>query len=136
MGKAKIGALGGGSFGRPGRSDFDASVREGSGRIFVYLQPGLSAQLDSFAVMALGALCGVGESAKTTSASAAIALASVTSAGALMPERSGEPDKLLVMVLMVIGVPPFSMGGRNYGHELATHTLRLSLEVNFSFCLL
>jgi hypothetical protein len=37
---------------------------------------------------------------------------------------------------MVIGVPPFSMGGCNYGHELATHTLRLSLEVNFSFCLL
>jgi hypothetical protein len=28
------------------------------------------------------------------------------------------------------------MVGRNYGHELATHTLRLSLEVNFSFCLL
>src|ERR671911_2402371 len=51
-------ALGGGSFGRPGRLEFDARIREGSGRIFVYLQPGLSAQLDSFAVMALGALGG------------------------------------------------------------------------------
>src|ERR671911_42162 len=47
-----------GSFGSPGRLDFDACIREGSGRIFVYLQPGLSAQLDSIAVMALGALCG------------------------------------------------------------------------------
>jgi hypothetical protein len=40
------------------------------------------------------------------------------------------------MVFMVMDVPPFSMVGRNYGHELATHALRLSLEVNFSFCLL
>src|SRR5918993_6096482 len=51
-------ALGGGSFGRPGRLDFDARIREGSSRAFVYLQPGLSAQLDSIAVMALGALGG------------------------------------------------------------------------------
>ena len=48
------------------------------------------------------------ESARMTSASAAIALASVTSAGALMPERPGEPNNtLLVMVLMMMGVPPF-----------------------------
>ena len=53
-----VGALGGGSFGRPCRLDFDARIREGSGRIFVYLQPGLSAQGDSIAVMSLGALCG------------------------------------------------------------------------------
>src|SRR5918995_6183614 len=44
--------------GHPGRLDFDASIREGSGRIFVYLKPGLSAQLVSITIMALGALCG------------------------------------------------------------------------------
>jgi hypothetical protein len=33
-----------------------------------------------------------------------------------MPERPGEPNKLLVMVLMVMGVPPFSMVGRHDGH--------------------
>ena len=37
-----------------------------------------------------------------------------------MPERSGEPNKLLVMVFMVIGVPPFSMVGR---YETATNLL-------------
>jgi hypothetical protein len=74
----------------------------------------------------------VAESAKTTSASAAKALASVTSAAALMPERSGEPNKLLVMVLMVIGVPPLSMVGRHAGHDLAAHILGVSLEVNLS----
>ena len=47
-----------------------------------------------------------------------------------MPERPGEPNRLLVMVLMVMGVPPFSMVGRHGGHELAAHTLRISLEVN------
>jgi hypothetical protein len=36
------------------------------------------------------------------------------------------------MVLMVMGVPPFSMVGRNDGHELAAHILRVSLEVNLS----
>jgi hypothetical protein len=36
--------------------DFDARIREGSSRIFVYLQPGLSTQRGSIAVMALGAL--------------------------------------------------------------------------------
>src|ERR671913_917587 len=54
-------ALGGGSFGRPDRLDFDARIREGSSRVFVYLQPGLSAQLDGIVVMpvmALGALGG------------------------------------------------------------------------------
>jgi hypothetical protein len=34
------------------------------------------------------------------------------------------------MVLMVIGVPPFSMVGRHAGHDLAAHILRVSLEVN------
>ena len=71
----------------------------------------------------------VAESARTTSAK--IALANVTNAGALMPERSGEPNKLLVMVFMVMGVPPLSMVGR---HETATSLLliplRVSLEVN------
>jgi hypothetical protein len=57
-----------------------------------------------------------------TSASAAIALASVTSAGVLMPERSGEPNKLLVMVLMMMGLPPFSMVGRHETAKLAAHT--------------
>jgi Trk-type K+ transport system membrane component len=67
------------------------------------------------------ALCAVvGESARTTSAT--IALANVTSAGALMPEQSGEPNKVLVMVFMVIGVPPFSMVGRHDGHKLAAQT--------------
>ena len=47
-----------GSLGSPGRLDFDACIREGSGRVFVYLKPGLSAQRDSIAVMALGALGG------------------------------------------------------------------------------
>src|SRR5215207_3699927 len=43
----------------PGRLDFDARIREGSSRVFVYLQPGLSAaQRDSIAVMPLGALGG------------------------------------------------------------------------------
>jgi hypothetical protein len=36
------------------------------------------------------------------------------------------------MVLMVIGVPPFSMIGRHDGHDLAAHILRVSLEVNLS----
>src|SRR5215208_4507306 len=47
-----------GSDGRPGRLDFDARIRKGSGRAFVELQPGLSAQGDSIAVMPLGALGG------------------------------------------------------------------------------
>src|SRR5215216_3087879 len=44
----------------------------------------------------------VGESASTTSASAAKALASVTSVGALMLERPVGANKLLVMVLMMM----------------------------------
>src|SRR5215217_6888990 len=67
----------------------------------------------------------VAESASTTSAT--IALANVTSAAALMPERSGEPKKLLVMVFMVMGVPPFSMVGRHETAALATHILGDSL---------
>src|SRR5215203_7560364 len=52
-------ALGGGSDSRPGRLDFDARIREGRSRAFVYLQPGLSAARYGLAVMALGALgCG------------------------------------------------------------------------------
>ena len=51
-------ALGDGSFCRPGRLDFDARIREGSSRIFVYLQPGLSTQRDSIAIMALGTFGG------------------------------------------------------------------------------
>jgi hypothetical protein len=47
-----------------------------------------------------------------------------------MPERSGEPNRLLVMVLMVMGVPPCSLAGRHETATLATHTLRVSLEVN------
>ena len=46
-----------------------------------------------------------------------------------MPERPGEPNKLLVMVLMVIGVPPFSMIGRHDGHACCSY-LRVLLEVN------
>jgi hypothetical protein len=38
-----------------------------------------------------------------------------------MPERSGEPNKLLVMVLMVMGVPPFSMVGRHDGHACCSY---------------
>src|SRR5688500_16703980 len=57
-GEGEVRALIRGSLGRPGRLDFDASIREGSGRIFVYPKPGLSAQLVSIAVMLLGALCG------------------------------------------------------------------------------
>jgi hypothetical protein len=60
----------------------------------------------------------VAESARTTSAT--IALANVTSAAALMPERPGEPNRLLVKVLIVMGVPPLSMVGR---HETATNLL-------------
>src|SRR5215218_2231878 len=73
----------------------------------------------------------VGQSANTTSASAAIALVSVTSsAGALVPERpAGEPNSLLVMVLMVMGVPPSSMVGRHDGHACCSY-LRVSLGVN------
>src|ERR671910_2036718 len=56
--EGEVRALGGGSYGRTGRLDFDARIREGSSRVFVYLKPGLSAQLESIAVMALGALCG------------------------------------------------------------------------------
>ena len=74
------------------------------------------------------ALCAVvAESARTTSA--AIALASVTSAGALLAERPGEPNSLLVMVLMVMGVPPSSMVGRHDGHACCSY-LRVSLGVN------
>ena len=47
-----------------------------------------------------------------------------------MPERPGEPNKLLVMVFMMMGVPPCSMVGRHETATLATHTLRVSLEVN------
>ena len=61
--------------------------------------------------------------------SAAIALASVTSAAALRPERPAGPNTLLVMVLMVMGVPPFSMVSRHGGHACCSY-LRLSLEVN------
>ena len=39
-----------------------------------------------------------------------------------MPERPGEPNRLLVMVLMVMGVPPFSMVGRHETATLAAHT--------------
>jgi hypothetical protein len=46
-----------------------------------------------------------------------------------MPERSGEPDKLLVMVLMMMGVSPFSMGGRDDGHFCCSY-LWVSLDVN------
>src|ERR671911_2439243 len=57
-GEGEVRARGGGSDGRPGRLYFDARIREGISRVFVYLQPGLSAQLVSIAVMALGALGG------------------------------------------------------------------------------
>src|SRR5215211_7874847 len=70
-------------------------------------------------------LCAVvAESASTTSAT--IALANVTSAGALMPERPGKPNRLLVMVLIVMGVPPLSMVGR---HETATNMLLLAAGI-------
>jgi len=49
-----------------------------------------------------------------------------------MLERPGGANKLLVMVLMVMGVPPFSMVGRHAGHDLAAHIWRVSLEVNLS----
>ena len=63
----------------------------------------------------------VAESARTTSA----AIASVTSAGALMPERPGEPNALLVMVLMVMrGLP---IVGRHGGHACCS-CLRVSLK--------
>jgi hypothetical protein len=52
---------------------------------------------------------GVADSARATSVSAS-ALASVTSAAALMPARPGEPSALLVMVLMVV-CPSFFDGG-------------------------
>jgi len=45
-----------------------------------------------------------------------------------MPERPGEPNKLLVMVLMVIGVPPLPMVGRHDGHACCSY-LGVSLEV-------
>jgi hypothetical protein len=35
-----------------------------------------------------------------------------------------------------MGVPPSSMVGRHETATFATHTLRVSLEVNLSFCLL
>src|SRR5215212_2838954 len=54
--EGEVWALGGGSFCRTDRLDFDACIREGSSRVFVYLKPGLSAQRASVAVMALGAL--------------------------------------------------------------------------------
>jgi len=34
------------------------------------------------------------------------------------------------MVLMMMGVPPFSMGGRHETATIATQTLRVSLEGN------
>jgi hypothetical protein len=46
-----------------------------------------------------------------------------------MPERPEEPNTLLVIVLMMMGVPPFSMSGRNNGHVCCSY-LRVSLEVN------
>jgi hypothetical protein len=42
-----------------------------------------------------------------------------------MPERPGEPNTLLVMVLMMMGLPPSSMVGRHETATLATHTLRV-----------
>src|SRR5215203_859603 len=56
--EGEVWTLGGGPFGRTGRLDFDARIREGSSRIFVYLKPGLSAQRASVGVMLLGALGG------------------------------------------------------------------------------
>jgi hypothetical protein len=47
-----------------------------------------------------------------------------------MPERPREPNKLLVMVLMMMGVPPSSMVGRHETATLAAHILPVSLEVN------
>src|SRR5215204_1634376 len=108
-GEGEVGALGGGSFGRPGRLDFDAGIREGRSRAFVYLQPGLSAQRYGLAVMALGALgCGWRErqddecQRREGARERHQPLASVTSAGVLMVERPWEPNELLVMVLMVM----------------------------------
>ena len=43
-----------------------------------------------------------------------------------MPERPGEPNMLLVMVLIVMGVPPLSMVGR---HETATNMLLLAAGI-------
>ena len=43
-----------------------------------------------------------------------------------MPVRPGEPNTLLVMVLMVMGVPPLSMVGR---HETATNLLLLAAGI-------
>ena len=42
-----------------------------------------------------------------------------------MPELAGEPNELLVMVLMVMGVPPFPMVGRQDGQEHAAVSLRV-----------
>ena len=42
-----------------------------------------------------------------------------------MAERPGEPNRLLVMVFMVMGVPPLSMVGRHETATLATHALRV-----------
>jgi hypothetical protein len=47
-----------------------------------------------------------------------------------MPERPGEPNKLLVMVLMMMGVPPCSMVGRYDGHACCSYLAGISLEVN------
>ena len=46
-----------------------------------------------------------------------------------MLERPREPNKLLVKVLMVMGVPPLSMVGRHDGQAWCSYS-RISLEVN------
>src|SRR5215217_7932700 len=128
MGKAKYGRLAVGPSAAPVASTLTpASERAAAVSLSIFSQvfPPLSAIVLPLWCSALWAA--VAESASTTSA--AIVLANVTSAGALMPERPGEWNKLLVMVLMVMSVPPFSMVGRHDGHACCSY-LGVSLEVN------
>src|SRR5215208_5562913 len=125
MGKAKYGRLAVGPTAASTLTPASERAAAVSLSSFSQVLPPLSAIVLPLCRSALWAA--VADSARTTSA--AIALASVTSAGALTPEQPGEPNKLLIMVLMVMGLPPFSMVVRHDGHACCSY-LRVSLEVN------
>jgi hypothetical protein len=126
MGKVKYGRLAVGPSAAPVASTLTPESERAAAvpwSIFSQVFPPLSAVVLPSCRPALWAV--VAENARTTSA--AIALASVTSATALMPERPGEPNKLLVMVLMVMGLPPSYIVGRHACYSYLWVSLDVSL---------
>ena len=123
-----VGALGGGSFGRPYRLDFDARIREGPRPYLCLSSAGSFRSGDSIAVMAIGALCGgcrerqdderhdrACERHQRRSTHARVVWGAEWALG-YGPHGDG-------CASLFAGWPPRAA-------TLATHTLRVSLEVN------